>query len=140
MATMTDDERDRFLAERRVAVLAIDREGKGPLCAPVWYRRTDDGGFEIAMANASAKASRLRASGRATLCVQDEGRPYRYVTAEGPVSLRVLSEDERHEVLTDIASRYLGPTAGAAYADNFPGHEEALVTLAPQRWRTEVLG
>jgi len=140
MATMSDDERDAFLAERRVAVLAIQREGKGPLCAPVWYRRSEAGGFEIAMADASAKASCLRASGRATLCIQDEGRPYRYVTAEGPVALEVLTSEARNEILTDIASRYLGPTAGAAYAANFPGHDEALVTLAVDRWRTEVLG
>lgn len=137
---MTDSERDAFLAERRVAVLAIAREGKGPLCAPVWYRRNGEGGFDIAMANGSAKAHRLRAAGRATLCVQDEGRPYRYVTAEGPVALRVLTADECHDALVDIASRYLGDTAGRAYADNFPGHEEALVTLTPERWRTEVLG
>lgn len=140
MAEMTEHERDEFLAERRVAVLAIGREGKGPLCAPVWYRRSPDGAFEIAMADASAKAGRLRASGRATLCIQDEGRPYRYVTAEGSVSLRVLTAEERHQILTDIASRYLGPDAGAAYADNFPGHEEALVTITVERWRTEVLG
>ncbi len=140
MATMSDGERDDFLDERRVAVLAIQRDGKGPLCAPVWYRRSGDGGFEVAMADASAKAGLLRASGRATLCIQDEGRPYRYVTAEGPVSLRVLSHEERHEILTDIASRYLGERAGAAYADNFPGHEEALVSLTVERWRTEVLG
>ncbi len=140
MAEMTDNERDDFLAERRVAVLAIERDGKGPLCAPVWYRRTEEGAFEIAMANGSAKASRLRASGRATLCIQDEGRPYRYVTAEGPASVTVMSDEERHEVLTDIATRYLGTQGGAAYADNFPGHEEALVTVSVERWRTEVLG
>ena len=82
MAEMSDADRDEFLAERRIAVLAIGREGKGPLCAPVRYRRRHDGAFEIAMADASAKARHLRASGQATLCVQDEGRPYRYVTVE----------------------------------------------------------
>lgn len=140
MGTMSDAERDGFLAERRVAVLAIGRDGSGPLCAPVWYRRRPDGAFEIAMADASMKARRLRAEGRATLCVQDEDRPYRYVTVEGPVELRVMGPDERHAALTDIASRYLGPEAGARYADAFPGHDEALVTLTPDRWRTEVLG
>lgn len=140
MAEMTDEDRDAFLAERRVAVLAIERDGKGPLCAPVWYRRAADGAFEIAMANASAKAHLLRASGRATLCVQHESRPYRYVTAEGPVEVRVMSDSERNDALIDIASRYLGERAGHQYADAFPGHEEALVTLAPENWRTEVLG
>lgn len=140
MAEMTESERDAFLAERRVAVLAIERDGKGPLCAPVWYRRSTDGGFEVAMAAASAKATLLRRAGRATLCVQDEGRPYRYVTIEGPVDVRTMSDAERHEAILDIASRYLGPDGGQRYADAFPGHEEALVTLTPDRWRTEVLG
>lgn len=139
MAEMTDSERDEFLAERRVGVLAIERESKGPLCAPVWYRRAPDGSFEIAMASGSAKAHHLRATGRATLCVQDEGRPYRYVAVEGPVTLRVLSAEECHETLVDIASRYLGERAGRAYADAFPGHDEALVSLQPRTWRTEVL-
>ncbi|MCP3990500.1 MAG: pyridoxamine 5'-phosphate oxidase [Actinomycetia bacterium] len=137
---MNDEERDQFLAERRIAVLAIERDGKGPLCAPIWYRRTDSGLFEIAMANSSVKAKLLRVSGRATLCVQDESLPYRYVTVEGPVSLRVLSNAERHDVLVGIASRYLGDEGGARYADAFPGHDEALVSLTPERWRTEVLG
>jgi len=140
MAEMTDTERDDFLNERRVAVLAIERDAKGPLCAPVWYRRTESGDFEIAMANASAKARLLRARGRATLCVQDEGRPYRYVTAEGPVALTVLTAAQCHEALSDIAARYLGAEGGAQYAEAFPGHEEALVSLTPERWRTEVLG
>ena len=140
MAEMTNEDRDAFLAERRVAVLAIERKEKGPLCAPIWYRRSADGTFEIAMANDSAKAHLLRASGRATLCVQAEERPYRYVTAEGPVDLRVMSGDECHTILSDIATRYLGEKAGAAYADAFPGHEEALVRLTPENWRTEVLG
>lgn len=140
MAEMTDDDRDEFLGERRVAVLAVDRKDKGPLCAPVWYRRTDDGRFEIAMADGSAKARLLRAAGRATLCVQDEARPYRYVTAEGPVELRVLSAEDRDTIIADIAGRYLGDVGGRQYADAFPGHDEALVTLTPQNWRTEVLG
>ena len=140
MGTMSDAERDAFMAERRVAVLAIARDEAGPLCAPVWYRRRDDGAFEIAMADASMKARRLRAAGRATLCVQDEDRPYRYVTVEGPVTLRVMDPGERHATIEDIASRYLGARAGAGYAAAFPGHDEALVTLTPERWRTEVLG
>ncbi len=137
---MNDEERDDFLAERRIAVLAIERDGKGPLCAPIWYQRTDDGQFEIAMANGSVKAKLLRARGRATLCVQDESLPYRYVTVEGPVSVRVMTTSERHDVLVSIASRYLGDEGGARYADAFPGHEEALVSLTPEHWRTEVLG
>lgn len=139
MAEMTDAERDDFLREVRVGVLAIERADKGPLCAPVWYRYVD-GAFEIAMANASAKATLLRRAGHATLCVQNEALPYRYVTAEGEVSVAVFTPDERDAFLREVASRYLGDEMGQRYADDFPGHDEARVTLHPRRWRTEVLG
>ncbi len=140
MAEMTDEQRDTFLAERRVAVLAIERPGKGPLCAPVWYRHQAGGAIEIVMADGSAKARLLRAAGRASICVQDEGLPYRYVTAEGPVTVEVMSPTQRDEILRDIAIRYLDQKQGNAYADNFPGHDEALVSLHPERWRSEILG
>ena len=139
MAEMTDAERDDFLAERRVAVLAIERVDKGPLCAPVWYRRDENGRFQVAMADDSAKARLLRATGCATLCVQQDSRPYQYVTVEGPVELHVLSAAERVEALSLIAARYLGVDGAKAYVENFPDHDEALVTLTPRRWRTEVL-
>ena len=139
MAEMTDEQRDEFLGEVRVAVLAIERDGKGPLCAPVWYRYTD-GEFQIAMADDSAKAVLLRRAGHASLCVQQESLPYRYVTAEGPVEVAVADAAARDDFILEVASRYLGEELGRQYADNFPGHDEAIVTLTPRRWRTEVLG
>ena len=139
MALMSDQQRDEFLTEVRVAILAIDRATKGPLCAPVWYRYRE-GSFEIAMASDSAKAILLRRAGRASVIVQQETLPYQYVSAEGPVKVTVMSQEERHAFLLEVASRYLGPDQGARYADNFPDHDEALVTLTVENWRTEVLG
>lgn len=140
MAEMTDEQRDGFLNEVRVAMLAIERKDKGPMCAPVWYRYAPGGGFEIAMANDSMKAVLLRRAGHATLCIQQEAPPYRYVTAEGPVDVTAVDAAERDAFLREVASKYLGDELGHQYADAFPDHEEAIVTLRPRRWRTEVLG
>ena len=140
MAEMTASERDSFLNEVRVGVLAIERSDKGPLCAPVWYRYSNDLGFEIAMAYASAKSVLLRRHGAATICVQDEQLPYRYVTAEGEVTVEALSPQGRDDLLRDIAIRYLGEELGNQYADSFPGLEEAKVTIMPRRWQSDVLG
>ena len=140
MAEMTDQQRQTFLSEVRVGVLAIERSDKGPLCAPVWYRYFEDTGFEIAMAYASVKSILLRRHGRATICVQDEQLPYRYVTAEGEVSVEALTPEGRDILLRDIAVRYLGEELGNEYADAFPGHEEAKVTLKPRNWRSDILG
>ena len=141
MPQMSDDERDTFLAEQRIGVLAIGRENKAALLAPIWYQyEPAAGAIEIAMAGSSVKARRLRAEGRASVCVQHEGLPYRYVTAEGPVSLRVLDGTDRHEQMLAMATRYLGEKAGKQYADGFHDDEEVMVTLTVENWRTEVLG
>ncbi|MEZ5263456.1 MAG: TIGR03618 family F420-dependent PPOX class oxidoreductase [Acidimicrobiia bacterium] len=141
MATMSDDERDAFLQERRVGVLAMGRDGAGPLLAPIWYRYEPGAGFEILMGGSTAKAARLRAEGRASICVQDEGRPYRYVTVEGAVTVESLGGLEAaRPAIEQMASRYLGSAAGAAYAKAFRTPDEVIVRLTPERWRTEVLG
>lgn len=136
---MTDGERDGFLAERRVGVLGMGRDGAGPLLAPIWYQYEPGGPFRICMGGSTAKARRLRAEGRASICVQSEERPYRYVTAEGPVVVEALGE-RTYEAIRSMASRYLGDGAGTRYADAFETPDEVVVTLTPERWRTEVLG
>ena len=105
MAELNDEERDNFLNEVRVGILAIERDDKGPLCAPIWYRYSTDLVFEIAMAYDSAKSILLRRHGAATICVQDEQLPYRYVTAEGHATVELMTPEERDEVLRGIAIR-----------------------------------
>lgn len=139
MGMMSDAERDAFLGERRVGVLAMGRDGAAPLLAPIWYLYEPGGAFRIYMSGSSAKARRLRAEGRASICVQAEDRPYRYVTADGPVTVEPLGE-ATHDALREMASRYLGEAAGAKYADSYSPPDEVVVTLVPQRWRAESIG
>jgi PPOX class probable F420-dependent enzyme len=128
---MTDAERDAFLSDVRVGILAIERAGKGPLALPVWYQY-GDGVILVTMADDSAKARLLRRAGRATFTVQDERPPYRYVSVEGPVTLTT----EPHDV-TDLAIRYLGPDLGRQYtAANPPNQNTTMVRLTPERWLT----
>ena len=51
-----------------------------------------------------------------------------------------MTGEERDHVLRDIATRYLGDELGNQYADAFPGHDEAKVTIKPRRWNSDVLG
>ncbi len=128
---MTRDEREAFLADVHVAVLAIDEPGRGPLAMPIWYRYRD-GVVEISMDGDSLKARLLRAAGRATLTVQTETPPYQYVSVEGPVTLAPSGED--HE---SLAARYLGPALGKWYAEqNPPDDHTVIATLRPEHWRT----
>jgi hypothetical protein len=72
----------------------------------------------------------LREAGRASLCVQTEGFPPAYVTVEGAVDLSPATPD----MVEDIAVRYLGAEAAATYMET--AHDDTLITLRPERWRT----
>jgi nitroimidazol reductase NimA-like FMN-containing flavoprotein (pyridoxamine 5'-phosphate oxidase superfamily) len=133
--SMTVAEREAFLADVHVGVLAVERPGRGPLALPIWYQYVD-GVVEIGMSGDSLKAQLLRAAGRATMTVQTEAPPYKYVCVEGPVE--VLAE-QRDDLV--MASRYLGPEMGKWYAENNPSTEASVVVrLTCSSWTTMDFG
>lgn len=129
--TMTDAERDAFMADVHVGILAIARQDKGPLALPIWYQY-EDGAVIIGMSGNSLKAKLLRAAGRATMTVQTEVPPYKYVSVEGPVEILHEQRDD-----FEMASRYLGAEMGRWYAENNPSTAESVIAkLTPARWNT----
>ncbi len=129
--SMTFTEREAFLADVHVGVLAVDEPGRGPLAMPIWYIY-EDGEVLIGMDGNSLKARLLRAAGRATMTVQTERPPYLYVSVEGPVVVTAIQRDD-----LEMATRYLGAELGAWYADNNPSTADSvLVRLTPEHWRT----
>jgi nitroimidazol reductase NimA-like FMN-containing flavoprotein (pyridoxamine 5'-phosphate oxidase superfamily) len=132
---MTVEEREAFLADVHVGVLAIEEPGFGPLALPIWYLY-EDGEVLLGMGGGSVKAKLLRAAGRATLTIQTEEPPYKYLSVEGPVRIEETQRDDY-----EMASRYLGPELGRWYADNNPSTPESVtVHLTPERWRTKDFG
>lgn len=76
---MTRPQREAFLADTHVAMLAIDNErGRAPFLVPVWYWYRPGGDVHIVTGGASRKMPLLRKAGRASLCVQTETMPYMY--------------------------------------------------------------
>lgn len=131
MTDMTEDEREAFLTDLHVGILSIQRDDKGPLSLPIWYSY-EDGDVLISMSDDSAKAALIERFGRATMTVQDETPPYRYVTVEGPISVGREQMDT-----AALAVRYLGAEMGAWYARNNPPTEHSVVArLTPERWLT----
>ena len=55
---MTTEQREEFLADLHVGILSIQRDGKGPLALPIWYRY-DEGQVVIHMGRDSVKAKLL---------------------------------------------------------------------------------
>jgi PPOX class probable F420-dependent enzyme len=132
---MSTEQREAFLAGLHVGILSIQRTDKGPLALPIWYQY-EDGQVLIHMARESVKAKLLRRHGRATMTVQDETPPYRYVMVEGPVTVAHEGRD-----ISSMAIRYLGDELGREYAADNPVTDESVVArLTPERWLTTDYG
>jgi hypothetical protein len=133
---MTKKEREAFLAEVHVGVLAISESGRGPLAVPVWYAYEPGGELRFVTARGSRKGKLITQAARLSLCAQTETAPYKYVSVEGPIVGRDASDVERD--LRPIARRYLGPQGGDAYVDGTRGEhgDDMLVRLRPERWLT----
>lgn len=127
---MSKDERETFLADVHVAILAVEREDGPPLASPVWYRYRPGGDVELMTESESLKGRLLRSAGRAALTVQRETFPYAYVTVDGPVMLDEPADDD----LLDIATRYLGTDGGRAYVEGTPVADNVLARITPERW------
>ena len=72
---MSTTERESFLADLHVGVLAVERADGPPLVTPVWYRYQPGAEVELSTDASSVKGRLLAAAGRATLCAQREELP-----------------------------------------------------------------
>jgi nitroimidazol reductase NimA-like FMN-containing flavoprotein (pyridoxamine 5'-phosphate oxidase superfamily) len=128
---MTVPEREAFLAEVHIGVLAVARDGRGPLAVPVWYRYEPGGDVGIWMERRSLKYQAIEAAGRLSLVAQTETAPYKYVSVEGPVTS--TDRPTRDEALA-IAARYWPESEAVAYVDTALGDDSVLVRVRPERW------
>jgi hypothetical protein len=128
--SMTKAEREAFLAEVHVGVLAVDEPGRGPLNLPIWYL-VDGDEIVMSIGAGSVKDRLLQASGRATMTIQTEDPPYKYASMEGPVTIGSATVDR-----LELASRYLGPELAAWYVENTAEEQVVDLRLRPEHWRT----
>ncbi|MFF0498598.1 pyridoxamine 5'-phosphate oxidase family protein [Nocardia aobensis] len=131
MPTMTRTEREKFLAELHVGVIAVERPDRAPLAVPIWYGYEPGGDVVVWTDAGTVKEKLIRAAGRFSITAQVEQPPYRYVTAEGSVtSIDAASP----EVARAIAVRYLGPEEGAEFAEQNLGPDSVVIRMRPERW------
>src|SRR5215510_9181723 len=93
---MSPAEREAFLAAVRVGVLSIADGARGPLTVPVWYGYEPGGDVWFVTDRDSRKGKLLLKVERASLCVQTEAAPYKYVSVEGRIAGIERADLERH--------------------------------------------
>jgi nitroimidazol reductase NimA-like FMN-containing flavoprotein (pyridoxamine 5'-phosphate oxidase superfamily) len=132
---MTREEREAFLAGLHVGVISIERSGRAPLAAPIWYDYTPEKGVWVVTGRKSQKGIALEAAGRFSLVAQQEDMPYKYVSVEGPVV--EMRESDIDADRRPMAWRYFGEEFGNAYVDSNAGEEDVwLYRMQPERWLT----
>lgn len=135
---MIKGERETFLADLHVGILAISAQGRGPIVVPVWYSYEPGGEVRFITSEGAKKVEFLKEENRFSLCVQNENPPYQYVSVEGPI-LSMEKADVEGDV-RPIARRYLGEVDGDAYVDEISGEQELLVRMKPERWSSADYG
>ena len=131
---MTTAEREAFLEDVHVGVVAIPEEGRGSLTAPVWYWYEPGGDLWFETQPDSRKGKLLEVGTRVSLCVQNEEPPFAYVSVERPIIEIAEDDRELHEI--PMAIRYLGEQGGRDYIDSLPPSEWKRYILRPERWLT----
>jgi uncharacterized protein len=135
MKAFTETERQEFLAEKHVAVLAVAAvNGRPPASVPIWYDYSPGGNIRINTGASARKAKLIERAGAVTLVVQREELPYQYVVVEGTVV--EITAPTPVEVREAIAIRYLGEQGGRNFVRSLDGHESVLFTIRPDRWLT----
>ena len=113
-----------------LAVLATYRRDGSVLLSPVWHEWRD-GGFSVVTGSDGIKAKHLQREPRAAIVVGEHVRPYRGIEVHATARLVTDGVDE---VVRRIATRYLGNSEGARYAEE--AGDDLLIRLEPGKLRT----
>lgn len=102
-----------LLREPAPATLTTYRKDGEAVTSPVWFQVVD-GVAEVVIALGDPKIGQLERDARCQLVIFDAVPPFRAVRARGRAT---LEPDDDAVVRRAVASRYLGPDRGRAYAE-----------------------
>jgi PPOX class probable F420-dependent enzyme len=126
-------EREAFLAEPHIGVLTISRgDGQPPLASPIWYEYEPGGDVVINVGRGSVKARLAEKAGVASLAVQTEALPYRFVTIGGPLAITAADDATRRR----IAARYLPAAMVDEYLTSGDAADMVTLRLTPATWHS----
>ena len=124
---------EEFLAAPRIAHFITLRPDGSPHVAPVWYEYVD-GDFIVWTSRQFRKVKNIEGDARVALSIASEDQPYRYVVAEGEVT---VSDADVWEIGLSIATRYEGAEGGAAFLEEYYEEGQSVVLrLTPRRVST----
>jgi PPOX class probable F420-dependent enzyme len=139
MAEMSVAQRDAFLGQARIGVLAMLGAQGAPIAIPIWYE-WDGARARIFTHHQSPKIARLRRDGRVCLTVAEPvGVPEAWVAIEGSAT---FEEGTGFALAERLAPRYYEPARAAQALAEWGRNAQDWVTIVitPRRIRSSAPG
>ncbi|QCQ90751.1 pyridoxamine 5'-phosphate oxidase family protein [Rhodococcus sp. SGAir0479] len=131
--SMSTDEREGFLADLHIGVIAAERDGRAPLAVPIWYHYVPGGEVTVWTERGTVKERLIRASGRFSLCAQQEAPPYRYVSVEGAATFQ---DEVAPDDIRPLVRRYLPEDEAEKFLAESFNDRAVVIRMRPERWFT----
>ncbi|MEE8347765.1 MAG: TIGR03618 family F420-dependent PPOX class oxidoreductase [Dehalococcoidia bacterium] len=123
------EQREEFLKQSNVAVLATVGPGDRAHAAPIWYLY-EDGVFIMATGRGSQKHRNVEAHPEVTLVIDRRSLPYYAVMVRGTAEIGPRLPDEAR---IRMAVRYLGEELGRAYVASVSAEDSVTIRLRPRK-------
>jgi PPOX class probable F420-dependent enzyme len=142
MAEMSKEEIARFVMQGTfTGKLATVRKDGGSHVVPIWFvldnenskRRSRVGNIIFTTDSTSAKANNIRRNNRVSICIDDQTRPFSFVTIFGTAKIHTYKQKDVLKRATKIAERYMGKKNAEAYGRRNSGEGAVLVQIKPTR-------
>jgi PPOX class probable F420-dependent enzyme len=142
MTEMSKEEIARFVMQDtltgKLATVRIDGSSH---VVPIWFvldnqnskRRRRIGDIIFTTDSTSAKANNLRRDKRVSICIDDQTRPFSFITIFGTAKIHTYKQKEVLKWATKIAERYMGKKNAEAYGRRNSGEGAVLVRIKPTR-------
>lgn len=112
---------------------------------PIWFvldnenskRRRRIGDIMFTTDSTSAKANNIKRDNRVSICIDDQTRPFSFITIFGTAKIHTYKQKEVLKWATKIAERYMGKKNAEAYGRRNSGEGAVLVRIKPTRIITE---
>ena len=139
---MSKEEIARFVMQGTfTGKLATVRNDRSSHVVPIWFvldnenskRRRRIGDIIFTTDSTSAKANNIRRDNRVSICIDDQTRPFSFITIFGTAKIHTYKQKEVLKWATKIAERYMGKKNAEAYGRRNSGEGAVLVRIKPTR-------
>jgi PPOX class probable F420-dependent enzyme len=143
MAEMSKEEIARFVMQGTfTGKLATVKKDGGSHVVPIWFvldnenskkRRRRIGNIIFTTDSTSVKANNIGRNNRVSICIDDQTRPFSFVTIFGTAKIHTYKQKEVLKWANKIAQRYMGKKNAEAYGRRNSGEGAVLVRIRPTR-------